>query len=184
VQCFAWEAASQSAFAARAADQSTSVINIGYGLGFAHRSFEAVKGLSVELIEINPSVFARAKRESCDTSTLFHLGSWQDWLPRLAAPHKTIYFDAFPVERDFDYSQQSFIRYISPFLTAVGSLPWQGCYFVAFDSDPIPFPTPRNLRLERVAATPLQADFTSPGLTAISLYQLTRLSVNDTQGRA
>jgi hypothetical protein len=172
IQCFHWEREAQIRFAKIAAQASRTVVNIGYGLGFAHAAFEETPGLLVELVELNPSVMARARRQSTAPSTVFHLGSWAAVLPNIAASDKTIFFDAFPVDPNFDYSHDSFVSYMSPFLEAMEFIPSAGCFFVAFDCGPIRFPVPGRMCLKRVATAPLPASFRSRHVDTISLYEL------------
>jgi len=183
VQCFPWERRAQARFANLAARDAGHVVNIGYGLGYAHEVFDRTPRLRVDLIEINPSVMARAQRRSCPIKTGFHLSPWQRALPAVSTPAATIFFDAFPVEQSFDYSPASFIRYLNPFLELAHSLPWRACYFIAFDHQEIRFPAPRDMRVNRIARTKLPQAFQRPGLTTISLYQLRHVMLNDYEGR-
>ena len=166
VQCFSWERDAQARFAKLAAQGASHVVNIGYGLGYAQEVFERIPSLRVDLIEINPSVMARARRQSRLSTTEFHLAPWQQALPGMNTDSANIFFDAFPIEQIFDYSAESFIRYIEPFLETVSGLAWSECYFIAFDQQEIRFPSPTNMQVNRVATTKLPQAFRKPGLTS------------------
>lgn len=182
VQCFPWERNAQECFARLAARGATHVVNIGYGLGYAQEVFEQIPELRVDLIEINPSVMARARRRNRRSKVHFHLAPWQQALPVVSTAAATIFFDAFPIEDTFDYSAESFIRYIDPFLELARGLHWHACYFIAFDQQEIRFPWPKNMQVNRVATIRLPQGFRKPGLTTISLYQLSHGTVNDSIG--
>lgn len=183
VQCFSWERNAQERFAKLAASGASHVVNVGYGLGYAQEVFERIPDLRIDLIEINPSVIARARRRSRLSKTCFHLAPWQEALPAVNTSSATIFFDAFPIEQTFDYSAESFIRYIDPFMEVARGLRWHACYFIAFDQRVIGFPSPTNMRVHRIAKAKLPPGFRKPGLTTISLYQISHVMVNDRYGR-
>lgn len=174
VQCFHWERQAQSRYASMAAKRAKHIVNIGYGLGFAHSVFESVVGIETALIEHNPWVMSHARSRSRSSATRFVLGSWEDRLKECASPDSTIFFDGFPIERDFDYRPISFARYLSPFFEEVRQIEWERCYFVAFDEAPLNLPQVRGCRSRRLARMNLPTSSRRTGVTNISLYELKR----------
>src|ERR1700687_527523 len=112
-QVFGWERDAQRRFARYACKDATRIVNVGYGLGFAHQIFEAAPKLHVHLIEQNLVVYRRAMQKSSNPSTQFHLGDWEACLPSLLDPGTTVFFDAYPDDRYFSYSARDFSKYLS-----------------------------------------------------------------------
>ena len=175
VQCYRWEQGAQSQFARAAAKGAKHIVNIGYGLGFAHRIFERMHGVETALIEQNPGVMHRARLRSRSPTTRFVLGRWEDRLNDYASADSTIFFDGFPVERNFDYSPHSFARYLGPFLKKVSQIEWKRCYFIAFDDAPLSLPSVRGFRTRRLEKKALPASSRRIGVSNISLYELKRV---------
>jgi hypothetical protein len=175
VQVFNWERPVQERFARHAIRDAKSLINVGYGLGFAQRIFEASKLEGVSLIEVDPFVMCIARRRTNDRRITFFRGLWQDNLSKILKSDATLYFDAFPVTRTFQYTAMEFRRYIEPLLYILNQTSWKACYFVAFDRQKIVFQVPKTLRVDRVLSFAVPRSSLFHTISRISLYQVRRL---------
>ena len=172
-QVFQWERPFQERFAHYVSRQATTIVNVGYGLGFAQRIFASKQLERLHLIEGNPFVMSLARRRAEEQGVCLHLGTWQSELPGLCTSTATIYFDAFPVSNAFRYTPIEFRAYIEPLLCLLESKRCQRSYFVAFDKQEIPFRTSKSVRVSRVLTFPLpQSGVDRRQVSRISLYQI------------
>jgi hypothetical protein len=168
IQTFNWERQIQKRFARHAAQGAKSIVNVGYGLGFAHRAFE-LSGVRLYLIEANKLVLNRSNLMHSQATV--YLGRWEERLPSLLTSASTIFFDAFPVSKTFSYSPQEFRLYIEPLLELLAGRQWDKAFFVAFDAAPICFRARRTLHVRRVLSAPIGNPKPSPRLARMSLYE-------------
>lgn len=171
IQVYSAERIAQTRFARHVAARATDVVDVGYGLGFAHRLFDSRPGLKLSLVEENEELLRQARRLARSCNTRFVLGRWQDRLLPLLTSRTTIYFDAFPVEKDFDYSRRAFCKYILPLLQHISATTWRECYFVSFDRSPLPIFSRGNMSVIRVFSLRSRSLDEKVGAKQISLYR-------------
>jgi hypothetical protein len=170
IQVYRWERGIQRRFARLAARGARRLINVGYGLGFAQQVFE-LTSVPLDVIELNEDVARYARRHM--RRGRLHLGSWERQLPELLARESSVFFDAFPVEPEFDYTARDFQRYIEPFLECLGSHRFRRAYFITFEERPITFKPPATLRVRRAISLALPVRDPCKHVTHASLYAVT-----------
>lgn len=175
IQVYSWERSIQRRFAQHAARNALTLVNVGYGLGFAQQIFEALPGVPLHLIEVNPFIMETAVRRSRNRLTKFHLGRWEDHLPSLLSANVTLFFDAFPVVRTFSYTAREFQSYLSPLFELLAPEEWSVGFFVAFDKRRIAFRSPSSIKVRRVLSVPLRGPVAGAEVTRASLYSVRRL---------
>jgi hypothetical protein len=171
IQTFTWEGGIQRRFALYVARKAKCVVNVGYGLGFAHRAFEQTKGIPLYLIEANKFVLKRCNRK---TATAVYLGKWEHHLPSVLQETSTLFFDAFPIAKSFSYQPQQFRTYIEPLLNFLAEAQWDRAFFIAFDAAPILFRTSGTLSVRRVLSAPIGNPKPFPHLARMSLYEVVK----------
>jgi hypothetical protein len=99
-------------------ERANRIIEIGYGLGFSAKIFLGAHLATYQLIEVNAGVARRAWRRGIPPSSI-QTTSWQWWLERARLlEYNGIYFDCFPLQRNFRYEGVQLDQYIRE-LTAI-----------------------------------------------------------------
>ncbi len=174
-QVYRLEAPAQKLFADYILKKNSNIINIGYGFGFAHGVFAKNPSTNLILIENNAKIMTIAKLRHCRHPRSIYINdNWQNSLNYIDQETYTIFFDAFPANKNFNYSAKHFKKYIEPFIENIADLKWCEIYFIAFDKAQIKFQAPAGLSVSRVISRDLPHQIRHPRATRISLYRVSR----------
>lgn len=100
-----------------------SILEIGYGLGYASKAISLFGPKIHVLIEAHPLIADKAKNELSHKTKIIQ-GLWQESIKYFKnTSFNGIVFDAYPIEEgEFDGSKESTLRFVSPFLNQASSL--------------------------------------------------------------
>jgi hypothetical protein len=171
VQVFRAERRFQTTFADWAARDADEIVNVGFGLGYAHAGLSRRGPRRITLIEQASELVAHLPR---GTGRQVLVGRWETLLGSALTADSVLYFDAFPVERGFQYRPREFRAYLRPLLDRLSGLPWRRAYFLAFDLRPIDFAPPAGLRVRRVRSLVLPRLAHDLAVKYASLYRVSR----------
>jgi hypothetical protein len=171
IQVFTWERDAQRIFAKYARKDAIRMVNVGYGLGFAHQLFDAMPRLTLHLIECNLSIMRTARIKSQNRSTQFHQGSWETCLPALLDANTTVFFDAYPDNPRFRYTASDFAEYLAPLFKLLATNTYSKCFFVAAEFHPSAFRPISPIKVSRVISFPVARPLGSSRRSRISLYE-------------
>lgn len=103
--------------------EQDSILEIGYGLGFASQFISNLPFAIHLLVEAHPSIAKNAKKELSDKSSVI-VSFWQDIIKFLKAnTFDGIIFDAYPVENiQYDGTKESTLKFVSDFLIEASPL--------------------------------------------------------------